>query len=74
MWQPGVLTRYSLGSFMMSMLPGDTFGGFTFAAFSTKNIPVVAALMISLSLIEHLIVAFFNLNFNVKNMNLRSKS
>ena len=59
---------------MMSMLSGDTFGGFTFAAFSTKNIPVVAALRISVSLIEHLIVAFLISYFNVKNMNLRSKN
>ena len=48
---------------MMSMLPGDTFGGFTFATCNIKNIPVVAALMISLSLIERLIVAFFNFIF-----------
>lgn len=43
---------------MMSMLSRDTFGGCTFAAFTTKNIPVVVALMISLSLIEPSIESF----------------
>ena len=37
---------------MISMASRDAFGGFTFAAFSAKNIPVVVAVMISLSLIE----------------------
>ena len=30
----------------------DAFGGITFAAFSTKNIPVIVAVMISSSFIE----------------------
>ena len=37
---------------MMSMASRDAFGGFTFVAFSAKNIPVVVTVMISPSLIE----------------------
>ena len=37
---------------MISMESRDAFGGFTFAAFSANNIPVVVAVMISPSLIE----------------------
>ena len=36
----------------LSMAYRDAFGGFTFAAFDAKNIPVVVAIMISRSLIE----------------------
>ena len=37
---------------MMSIASREAFGDFTFASFSAKNIPVVLAVMISLSLIE----------------------
>ena len=40
------------GSFMISMASKDTFDGFTFAAFTVKNIPVIVAVIISPSLIE----------------------
>ena len=43
---------------MISMASRYAFGSFTFAAFSAKNIPVVAAIMISLSLIESSIYFF----------------
>ena len=43
---------------MISMASRDVFGGYTCAAFSTKNIPVVVAVMISPSLIEFLMNAF----------------
>ena len=36
----------------------DAFGGFTFAAFSAKNIPVVVAVMISPSVIESSMLFF----------------
>ena len=38
--------------FMIFMASMDAFGGFTFAAFSAQNIPVVVAVMINPSLIE----------------------
>ena len=37
---------------MIFIASRDAFGSFTFAAFSAKNIPVVVAVMISLSLID----------------------
>ena len=37
---------------MISMVSRDAFRGFTFAAFSAKNIPVVVAVVLSPSLIE----------------------
>ena len=37
---------------MISIASREAFGGFTFAAFSAKNIPVVVAVMIRPSLIE----------------------
>ena len=39
-------------SLMISIASRDTFGGFTFAAFSTKNIPVTVGVVISPTLIE----------------------
>ena len=43
---------------MISMASSDAFGGFTFAAFSAKNIPVVVTFMINPSLIESSMVFF----------------
>ena len=37
---------------MISMTSRNAFGGFSFAAFSTYNIPIVVAVMINPSLIE----------------------
>ena len=42
----------SPASFMISMASRDVFGGFTFAAFNTYNIPAVVAVMINPYLIE----------------------
>ena len=46
------LSTDSSASFTISMASRDAFGGFTLAAFSAKNIPVVVAVMISQSLME----------------------
>ena len=43
---------------MMSMASRDALGGFTFAAFSAKNIPVAAVVMISPSLMESSVFFF----------------
>ena len=43
--------RIPPASFMISAASRDAFGGFTFTTFSAKNIPVVVAVMINISLV-----------------------